>query len=91
MNTINENMSVAEVLKRCPNARRIFDRHGLKDCGGEHGPSESLSFFATVHQVNVDELIREINCEISNLSAKPYIYKRLCRTTYTGASSKRVC
>jgi hypothetical protein len=43
MNTINENMSVAEGVESCPNARRIFDRHGLKGCGGEHGPSESLS------------------------------------------------
>lgn len=75
MNTINENMSVAEVVKSCPNARRIFDRHGLKGCGGEQGPSESLSFFAAVHQVNVDELIREINCEMNNPSAQPYIYK----------------
>jgi len=39
MNTINQNMSVAEVVKSCANARRIFDRHGLKGCGGEHGPS----------------------------------------------------
>jgi iron-sulfur cluster repair protein YtfE (RIC family) len=75
MNMINENMSVAEIVRSCPNARRIFDRHGLKGCGGEHGPSESLSFFATVHQANVDELIREINCEINNPSAQPYIYK----------------
>ena len=66
MNTINENMSVAEVVKRCPNARRIFDQHGLKGCGGENGPSESLSFFATVHQVNLDELVREINDELRN-------------------------
>lgn len=75
MNTINENTSVAEVVKSCPNARRIFDRHGLKGCGGEHGPSESLSFFATVHQVKVDELVREINDEIRNPSAQPYMYE----------------
>ena len=71
MNTINENTSVAEVVKSCPSARRIFDRHGLKGCGGEHGPSESLAFFATVHQVNVDELVREINDEMRNPSVQP--------------------
>lgn len=75
MNTISENMSVAEVVKSCPNARRIFDRHGLKGCGGERGPSESLSFFATVHQVNVDELVREINDDMRSPSAQPYIYR----------------
>ena len=74
MNTINENMSVAEVVESCPNARRIFDRHGFKVCGGEHGPNESLSFFAAVHQVNVDELIREINREMETPSAQPYVY-----------------
>jgi len=75
MNKINENTSVAEVVKSCPNARRIFDRHGLKGCGGELGPSESLSFFATVHQVNLDELVREINEEMRNPSVQPYVYK----------------
>ena len=38
MNTINKNVGVAEVVKSCPNARRIFDRHGLKGRDGEHGP-----------------------------------------------------
>ena len=75
MNTIDENTSVAEVVKNCSNARRIFDRHGLKGCGGEHGPRESLAFFATVHQVNVHELVREINDEMRNPSAQPYVYQ----------------
>ncbi|MBZ5652644.1 MAG: NnrS family protein [Acidobacteriia bacterium] len=75
MSAINGNTSVAEVVRSCPNARRIFDRHGLKGCGGEYGPSESLSFFATVHQVNVDELVREINDELRNPFAHPYVYK----------------
>ena len=75
MSTIDGNTSVTEVVRTCPNTRRIFDRHGLRGCGGEHGPSESLSFFATVHQVNVDELVREINDEMRNPSAQPYVYK----------------
>ena len=71
---ITKDTSVAEIVKRCPNARRIFDRHGLKGCGGEHGPSEPLAFFAAVHQANVDELLREIAAEIENPSAA-YVYK----------------
>jgi len=51
MSDINGNTSVAEIVKSYPSARRVFDRHGLKGCGGEHGPSESLAFFAAVHQV----------------------------------------
>jgi len=61
MSQITANISVAEIVKLCPGARRIFDEHGLKSCGGEHGPSEPLGFFAAVHQANLDELLREIN------------------------------
>lgn len=75
MNKISENTSVAEIVKLCPNARRIFDRHGLRGCGGEHGPSEPLSFFAAVHQANLQELLREINAEIENPAPQPYVYR----------------
>lgn len=37
---INKDTSVAEIVKRYHNARRIFDPHALKGCGGEHGLSE---------------------------------------------------
>lgn len=74
VNEITPDTSVAEIVKRVPNARRIFDRHGLKGCGGEHGPSEPLSFFASVHQVDVGQLVREINAEIENPS-QPYVYQ----------------
>jgi len=74
MGEITGNTSIAEILRRCPNARRIFDSHGLKGCGGAHGPSESLSFFATVHQADLGELLREINAELSSPSDQPYAY-----------------
>lgn len=41
MNRVTEDTSVADIVKVCPGARRIFDRHGLKGCGGEHGPPTS--------------------------------------------------
>jgi len=75
MSEITSTTSVAEIVRRCPNARQIFDRHGLKGCGGEHGPSEPLSFFAAVHQANVDELLREIDAEMQNPSSQTYVYK----------------
>ncbi len=89
MDEINGNTSIAEILRRCPNARRIFDRHGLKGCGGAHGPSEALSFFATVHQAELGELLREINAEPSSPSEQShaytetlqdYIYRRFFKT-----------
>jgi NnrS protein len=75
MSEITTDTSVSEVVQRCPNARRVFDRHGLKGCGGEYGPSESLSFFAAVHHVDIDELLREINADLEHPSAQPYVYK----------------
>ncbi len=75
MNRVTEDTSVADIVSVCPGARRIFDRHGLKGCGGEHGPREPLSFFASVHQVDVMALLNEINAEIERPSAEPYVYK----------------
>ena len=60
---ITENTSVAEVVKGVPGARKIFDKHGLHGCGGAHGPSEPLSFFAAVHQVELQGLLEELNAE----------------------------
>jgi len=72
---ITAHTSVADIVKLCPGARRIFDEHGLKGCGGEHGPTEPLAFFAAVHQANLDDLLREINAELESPSAQPYIYR----------------
>ena len=75
MSQITASTSVAEIVKLCPGARRIFDEHGLKGCGGEHGPSEPLEFFAAVHEANLKELLREINAEMEKPSSQPYIYQ----------------
>jgi hypothetical protein len=63
MNKITAEMSLAEVLRITPGAREVFDRHGLKGCGGESGPSESISFFATVHGGDAVALLSELNQE----------------------------
>ena len=81
---ITENTSVAEVVKAVPGARKIFDKHGLHGCGGEHGPSEALSFFAAVHQVELRGLLDELNAEaqrpqeryIYQETLEDYIYRR---------------
>ena len=63
--------SVAEVVQKYPTTRRVFDEHGLKGCGGAHGPAESLDFFAAVHQVELNTLLRELQAEIEN--PRPYV------------------
>jgi len=72
---ITGSTSVADIIRRCPNARRIFDRHGLKGCGGEYGPTEPLSFFAAVHQADLDALVRELNAEINRPAGPTYVYQ----------------
>jgi hypothetical protein len=92
MDEITGNTSVTEIVKNCPNVRRVFDRHGLRGCGGGNGPSESLSFFAAVHQSDLGELLREINAELSSPSKESYVYKETLqdpRITSIGAFSKQ--
>lgn len=65
---------MAEIVKAVPGARSIFDRHGLHGCGGAHGPSEPLSFFAAVHQANLKELLDELNAEAQRPQER-YVYR----------------
>lgn len=75
MTEITKLTPVADIVKRCPTARRIFDKYGLKGCGGEHGPTEPLAFFAAVHNVDVEVLVAELNEEMKNPSGQPYVYQ----------------
>jgi NnrS protein len=75
MADISGTTSLAEILERYPEARCVFDRHGLNGCGGEHGPAETLEFFARVHQVDARQLIREIESEAANPHPGPYKYQ----------------
>lgn len=74
MSIITKETSVAEVVRQCPEARRVVDEHGLRGCGGAHGPAESLEFFASVHQVDVDQLVRELNDELCK-PRQSYVYQ----------------
>lgn len=53
--------TVREVMTRYPQAEAIFSKYGLTGCGGPKGPVEPIGFFATVHQVDPDALLRELN------------------------------
>jgi metal-sulfur cluster biosynthetic enzyme/predicted membrane channel-forming protein YqfA (hemolysin III family) len=52
---------VRDVVRRYPEAEAVFDRHGLTGCGGENGPDEPIGFFAAVHHVDAEALLRELN------------------------------
>lgn len=68
---ISPESSVSEVVRQWPSTRAVFDRHGLKGCGGEFGPSESLAFFASVHEVSLDSLIAELRDEVAHPAVAP--------------------
>jgi hypothetical protein len=74
MSEITGEMSVTEAVRIAPQTRKVFDRHGLKGCGGEHGPSESISFFAAVHRIDLAKLLCELNQE-APVAGRPYVYQ----------------
>lgn len=52
--------SIRELLQHHPQTRLVFDRYGLKGCGGPEGPAESLGFFARAHGVELNSLLQEL-------------------------------
>ena len=58
---ITGTMTVREVMTRYPAAERVFNKYGLTGCGGPKGPIEPISFFASVHNVDGEQLLRELN------------------------------
>src|SRR5579875_520686 len=75
MSKITGSMSVTEIVKLCPSARRIFDEHGLKGCGGANGPAEPLEFFASDHEADLDALLKDLNAELEKPAKDPYVYQ----------------
>jgi uncharacterized protein involved in response to NO len=53
-------MSIRQLLRLVPSTRPVLERYGLADCGGEEGPDEPLAWFATVHRLPLDELLRDV-------------------------------
>jgi hypothetical protein len=48
---VNESVQIPDLLRLAPGVRPVLDRYGLRGCGGEWGPAESLGFFARAHDV----------------------------------------
>jgi len=68
-----------------PQTRAVFDRYGLRGCGGTRGPVESLRFFARTHAVNETQLLQQVrqaaagDAPVAPLAADPVadtIYRR---------------
>ncbi|HEX7296955.1 MAG TPA: DUF1858 domain-containing protein [Pyrinomonadaceae bacterium] len=67
MNTSNDHQRITkdaylpDVISRFPSTRAVFDRYGLKGCGGLHGPQEQVDWFARLHGVDLNRLLLELN------------------------------
>lgn len=55
---------IPDVLRHYPQARPVFDRYGLRGCGGPLGPVETVEFFARAHDVPLGRLLAELNAAI---------------------------
>ena len=69
--TLSSDMLLPDVLRAYPQAREVFDRHGLRGCGGRLGPYESIGFFARAHAVDERRLVRELLEAITAPPAPP--------------------
>ena len=58
---ITRDAFLPDVIAQYPATRSVFDRYGLHGCGGELGPREQIGWFARLHGVQIDNLLRELN------------------------------
>src|SRR5262245_36687883 len=70
MKTIS-NFTIRDLVRRFPHTRSVFDRYGLKGCGGPEGPAESLGFFARAHGVEANKFFEELQEAIDKPVAAP--------------------
>ncbi len=62
-------MMLPDLLGRYPHVRPVLDRYGLRGCGGQLGPAESIEYFARVHGVDLARLLEELNVAVADPSA----------------------
>jgi iron-sulfur cluster repair protein YtfE (RIC family) len=65
--------TVKDIIMSYPQTKGVFSKYGLLECGGEYGPEEAIYFFARVHNVDADSLIRELNSVIQGETAAPEV------------------
>ncbi len=58
---ITAEMLLPDIIGRYPATRDVFDRYGLKGCGGPTGPREQVAWFSRLHGVPLDRLLEELS------------------------------
>jgi hypothetical protein len=67
--TLSADLLLPRLLSAHPEARTVFDRYGLRGCGGPLGPYESIRFFARAHGVDETRLLAELKRAIDSPEA----------------------
>lgn len=58
---ITKEMTITEILRRYPETLAVFKRHGLECHDCQVADFEELEHGATVHRVDIDALLAELN------------------------------
>jgi hypothetical protein len=69
--TLSPALLLPDLIRAHPESRSVFDRHGLRGCGGPLGPHESIGFFARAHGVDELELLRELEKAVAAPGSPP--------------------
>ena len=67
---ITPDMTVKDINMKHPVCQDVFRKYGMAGCGGQYGPPEPLEFFATAHNVNLEELIRDLENAASGIQVQ---------------------
>lgn len=63
---IRKDMTITEILTRYPETLPVFTRYGLDCYDCQIAEFEQLEHGATVHKVDIDKLLAELNSNIKN-------------------------
>ena len=62
---ISKEMTITDILRRYPETLPVFERHGLDCYDCQIADFEQLEHGATVHKVDLDVLLAELNDHIN--------------------------
>ncbi len=62
---ITPDMTVKDINIKYPTCQEVFKKYGIGGCGGQYGPPEPIDFFARAHNVNLEQLTRDLEIAAS--------------------------
>jgi hybrid cluster-associated redox disulfide protein len=65
MDAITPDMLIRDVLTAHPESTAVFERHGLACAGCLAADMETLSSVASMHDITLDVLLRDLNALVS--------------------------